>query len=141
LRGGVAGGTAPSLADARCRPACGGRFDVGSGMARGVLAGDAGPIPARLFLSGYEQRALHGECACSSPACIHLRALAGRLLDACLDGDDRLHEPLRSFTELPSWKRFLSALSPPEVATAPCKERLTFQVALGDHRASVAIGV
>lgn len=114
------------------------KIDVETGVADGALVHPRGVISAQLFLSGYERRALAGECArCRTPRCLHVRVLAARLLDACLDERDRLAGPLRSFAEVPSWKRFLLALSPDEVAPN-AKERLSFRLRI-DERVSIGI--
>jgi superfamily II DNA or RNA helicase len=113
-----------------------------TGVAAAQLLGGEGeaPIAARLFLSGYEQRALEGECArCARPGCLHVRALAARLLDACLLPGDRLHAPLLAFAEVPSWRRFLRALSPDDARGADGAERLGFRVRVEDGRASVGV--
>lgn len=90
--------------------------DAASGLCRGVLIGEP-LVEVELDLSSYEQQALEGSCAlCSEACCVHVAVLVARLLDACLDGNDRLSDALTSFACSPSWRRFLEAAtrtSPP----------------------------
>jgi superfamily II DNA or RNA helicase len=114
--------------------------DVETGTARGQLRAGDGPIAVRLFLSGHEQRALHGECErCARPGCLHVRALAARLLDACHAQGDRLHAPLAEIARVPSWRRFLRAIKADEAPAEGRPERLGFRVRLDDGRAKVAV--
>jgi hypothetical protein len=113
-------------------------LSAASGVCAAELAhADGSALRVRLLLSGHEQRPIEGECeACATPRCVHVRALAGRLLDACLRDGDRLHAPLLELVRVPSWRRFLSALEP-EVSEASEAGRLCFVVRLAGERASV----
>lgn len=117
--------------------------DLSSGVVTGHILGgpDQEPVVAELLLSGFEQRALSGRCSASRGATgIHVMAVAGRLLDAVLLPEDRLHEPLLEFVGVPSWERFVRALQPTAGHTeAPASGRLTFRVRLEGHRASVGV--
>jgi superfamily II DNA or RNA helicase len=117
---------------------------VGSGVARAALRGEDGhpPFGVKLMLSGFEQRALEGVCErCRRPRCIHVRALAARLFDACLVQEDALHEPLLQIARVPSWKRFMQALQPQEGDSTEASARLCFRVRLADGNASVGVSL
>lgn len=119
-----------------------------SGMCEGrFLLADtqASTLEARLYLAGFEQRAIEGACRlCSRQPCVHAQALAARLLDACLCADDRLHASLLAFAARPSWQLFFEAALPPEPArTAAGRERtpeqLTYCLRVLGDAVSVAV--
>jgi superfamily II DNA or RNA helicase len=84
--------------------------------------GDEPSATVSLELSGHEHRALEGRCtACTRRPCLHVLALAGRLLEACLDPDDRLHAQLLELTRVPSWRRFVDAIREPDAHEAPAQ--------------------
>lgn len=84
-------------------------------------------LAVRLFLSGFELRQIEGECSvCAGARCVHAVAVAARLLDACLDPKDRLHQPLRELVEVPSWKRVLHELTERDSTRARRTERVGF---------------
>ncbi len=115
-------------------------LEAGTGTARAALrvAEQAPPIELTLHLSGFEQRAIAARCsACADGRCLHIAALATRLLEACLDSRDRLHEPLTAFANVPSWRRFLAALSPPQSAASEPGACIQFAVRLEQGRALV----
>ncbi|MFT3923842.1 MAG: DEAD/DEAH box helicase [Myxococcales bacterium] len=86
-------------------------------------------VAVNLFLSGYEQRAIEGECThCAGSRCIHVVSVAARLLDACLDVEDRLHGRLCEWVEVPSWKRVLHELTEPERVREARGEHIVFQL-------------
>ncbi len=115
-------------------------IEVETGVCRGRLLGDEGkgPLAVSLFLSGFEQRAIQGDCGqCKRMPCVHVQALAGRLLDACLVPADRLHLALTAFASVPSWRRFMAALSAGEERADQTSERLAFVVRVQGELASV----
>ncbi len=88
-------------------------------------------LAVRLFLSGFEQRQIEGQCAqCEGVHCPHVSALAARVLDACLDPSDRLHERLRELVEVPSWQRVLHELTEHEVKRGQPGDRVGFLLRL-----------
>lgn len=104
-------------------------LDATSGVCSGALFdGVTGsPSGVSLHLSGYEHRGIEGRCdACSEPRCRHVAALAARLLDACLEPSDRLHETLLAFSGRPSWQRFVQALAPVRTSGAQAGQTLRF---------------
>jgi hypothetical protein len=112
--------------------------DPANGRCRGVLLGKSFAT-ARLELRGYEQCALEASCSeCRDPGCVHVAALAARLLDACLDTADRLHIALAAFTRTPSWRRFLDEVSSAPSAPQEHADLISFVVAREGAR--VAIG-
>lgn len=144
LRALIGNATLLTLHAFRFVPARAVSVDIDTGVTRGHLHVDdpRGSIAVKLWLSGYEQRALHAECELCHPpgiasTCVHVRVLAARLLDACLDVNDRLHAPLLAMAEVPSWKRFLHALklNPTSIDTAT--QRLFFGVQLNGERVVV----
>jgi len=142
LRGVLGGVDLPTLHTLRFVPAHPVSLDVDTGICRGRLLGDEGngPLAVALFLSGFEQRAIQGECAqCKRMPCVHVRALAGRLLDACLLATDRLHGPLAEFVRVPSWRRFMSALSAGAEREQSNAERLAFCLRIQGELASVGV--
>jgi len=142
LRGVLGGIELSTLHTLRFVPAHPVTLDVQSGVCRGRLRGDEGqgPLAVSLFLSGFEQRAIEGECGqCKRMPCVHVRALAGRLLDGCLSPTDRLHDTLSDFASVPSWRRFMAALSAGEERKAEATERLVFVVRVEGELASVGV--
>ena len=135
----VDGTSLEMLASVRFVPALRVQVDPHTGVARGALSGGApGPIEVELHLSGYEHRALVSRCArCRKPPCLHVRALAARLVDACLDEGDALHESLCALSAEPSWKRFVRAISEPPPEARPARdqtrERLCFRADVDHH--------
>ncbi len=120
-------------------------IDLDSAVCRGQLQdSDALPSQARLFLAGFEHRALVGQCTCDKPGCVHVRALAARLCDACLEPSDRLHGVLCELVRVPSWQRFLRAVQPDGLGTGTASEadapRLSFRVRLDASREFVRVG-
>ncbi|UJR85567.1 DEAD/DEAH box helicase [Sandaracinus amylolyticus] len=141
LRACVAGTELLALHAVRFLPARPVSVDDESGVARGAIVGAAAPIAVRLRLAGHEQRAIEGECEqCKRGGCIHVRALAARLLDACLDEQDRLHATMRDLVAVPSWRRFLDAVVEPAI-TSPSSagERLAFRVRVEGERVLVGV--
>ena len=118
-------------------------IDLASGVARGAVKTEPTEPSAQvaLYLSGYEQRALEGTCdLCGAgAACLHVRALAARLLDAVWLSQDRLHPALAELVSVPSWQRFMHALSPPALASAAAADSLWFSLRMVDGRVSVAV--
>jgi superfamily II DNA or RNA helicase len=114
-------------------------IDRVTGVCRGQLRMDPNEPPrfVRVYLSGYEQRALHAECECEVPTCRHTRALAARLIDACLDPKDRLHAGLLEFVREPSWQRFVRALQPEAPSAETSADRVSFRIRLDGERARV----
>lgn len=107
-------------------------IELSSGVAEGYpRTPSQGQTRVRLFLAGYEQRGLIGDCDdCGEGTCDHVLALGGRLLDGALMPDDRLHGPLLEYVSEPSWKSFLAAMDPPairEAAQAP-RGKLSFRL-------------
>jgi superfamily II DNA or RNA helicase len=117
-------------------------LSASSGVCVARLRGsdDAASVQVKLYLSGFEQRALSGECSvCKQTPCLHVRALAGRLLDGCLWPEDRLHAALQAFAGVPSWQRFFAELEPSSEHAGAAAERLSFALRmLGDN---VSVGV
>jgi superfamily II DNA or RNA helicase len=114
-------------------------IDQDTGVCRGVLRNEASSLSVHLLLSGYEQRALEGQCElCLQPGCIHAAALAGRLIDACARAEDRLHQALVEFTRVPSWRRFVDALA---AEPAPQQARAQLHFVLRLETARLALGV
>jgi len=113
--------------------------DAANGACRAQLrtAPDETARAVRLYLSGYEQRALHTECECAVPGCQHVRALAARLVDACCDPEDRLHASLCEFVREPSWQRFVRALRAEPEASDAQAERVSFRIRIDGDRALV----
>ncbi|MDB4988525.1 MAG: Superfamily helicase, partial [Myxococcaceae bacterium] len=143
LRAFVAGTELSELHMLRFVPARPVTLQLEAGTARALIKTVEGARPAQLtlYLSGYPQRALEGSCdTCVDLRCLHLKALAARLLDACLSADDRLHEALVSFVEVPPWRRFLGALSPESASerAASTADVLGFSLRLEGERLSVA---
>lgn len=127
------------LNDASFVPARPVAVDAASGACRAQLrvAHDEPARSVSLYLSGYEQRALHVECECGAAGCQHVRALAARLIDACCDSDDRLHEALCEFVREPSWKRFVRALSAEPEEPDSQADRISFRLRIEGDRAFV----
>jgi superfamily II DNA or RNA helicase len=128
-------GRAPAALHAlRFSPARPLSIDEQSGLCEARLLAEAGSeaIAVQLYLAGFEQRALHAACRlCSGQPCLHVQALAGRLLDACLDRDDRLHAPLVRFVARPSWELFFAAAQGTQPRRAQAeRERLAFVLRL-----------
>jgi superfamily II DNA or RNA helicase len=124
-------GRAPSTLHAlRFSPARPLSIDGESGVCEARLLAEAGSEASavKLYLAGFEQRALHAACRlCARQPCLHAQALAGRLLDACLDRDDRLHAPLLRFAARPSWELFFAAAQGTEPQRGQAaRERLAF---------------
>jgi superfamily II DNA or RNA helicase len=87
--------------------------DVVSGVCRGTIVA-ASAVEVTLQFTGVQRLAVRAACdACRGERCVHRRALAARLLDACLDPDDRLHGLLRALAQAPPWMRFLATVAPP----------------------------
>ena len=144
LRALIADETLAALSAVRFVPARRVSLDEETGVARGEVRGGSSDasITVTVFLSGFEQRALHTACgACKKLGCLHVRALAGRLLDACLFEADRLHAPMRAFTSVPSWKRFLEALALRPSESVSRAERIGFRLRLEGERARVGVVV
>ncbi|AKF11023.1 DEAD/DEAH box helicase [Sandaracinus amylolyticus] len=142
LRGCVAGTELVALHAVRFLPASPVRVDDERGVARGSIVGAAAPFGVKLRLAGHEQRAIEGECEqCTRGGCIHVRALAARLLDACLDEQDRLHATMRDLVAVPSWRRFLDAVAEPAASpsTSSASERLAFRVHVEGERVLVGV--
>ncbi|MEY4577070.1 MAG: hypothetical protein RL701_1773, partial [Pseudomonadota bacterium] len=117
-------------------------LDLETGICRGILHTDGDSTTARLWLSGYEDRAIEARCElCSELACRHVAALAARLIDACKDPQDPLRRSLTEFTRVPSWQRFVDALSGGAPAQATNKElvALGYSVRIEEGRCSVAV--
>ena len=137
LRGMLGGSTLAALHAAGFVPARPVSVDATSGACRALVrAGSADPQRVRIALSGYEQRTPHAECGCGQPSCLHVRALAARLIDACCDPRDRLHARLLELARVPSWQRFLRALEP-RAASAEQRERIAFRLRLDGERVLV----
>lgn len=137
LRAVLAGRSLASIDAVRFLPARPVSIDA-SGTARGHFQPGEGrpPIHTRLFLSGYEQRALEGECdVCVRQPCLHVASLAARVLEALLLEGDRLHPQLVALTREPSWKRFLDALEPESPAEDERGERIGFRLRVEGERA------
>jgi hypothetical protein len=132
-------GTEPAaLAPVRFVPARPVALALASGVCQGELCVSEGSLRVRLLLSGFEQRPIEGDCdRCRTPRCVHVRALAGRLLDACLREDDRLHAPLCELVRVPSWRRFLAALEPEVTDGRSAASQLCFVVRLAGGAASI----
>ncbi|MDB4975462.1 MAG: Superfamily helicase [Myxococcaceae bacterium] len=143
LRAFVSGSELSELHRLRFVPARPVSLELEAGLARGALTLGDGLAPAQLtlLLSGYAQRALEGRCsACTEPRCLHLKALAARLLDACLLPDDRLQPLLQAFVSVPPWQRFMDALAPAsESRRAPGTAlSLSFSLRLDAERLAIA---
>jgi SNF2 family DNA or RNA helicase len=118
------------------------RIDMDSGVVHGhVRAGVDGKIvELKAFLSGFEQRAITVACeACRASHCLHRRALAARLLDACHDAADALHAALYEFVRVPSWQRFLREARGAGETRRAENERLVFRLRIEGERASVGM--
>lgn len=120
-------------------------LDAASGVGRGALVTEPTepPIAVAIWLSGYEHRALEGHCsACDGAPCEHVAALGARLFEACVDPRDRLHEALVRFVGVPSWQRFMHALTP-DLARTPegpaARDRLAFSLRLVEGALSVGV--
>jgi superfamily II DNA or RNA helicase len=115
-------------------------LESGVALAMLVAAPEQGPTAVRMFLSGFEQRPLTGECdQCRQELCIHVRVLGARLFDACLARDDRLHSVLLQLAGTPSWKRFLAEISPEDESAKRTRDHLAFVLRIEDERASIAV--
>jgi superfamily II DNA or RNA helicase len=136
-----------ALAGVRFMPARPVRVDVRTGSCEGMLLADDGsPLRVQLHLSGFEQRALASRCArCSEARCVHVQALAARLLDALHAPHDRLHASLCELSDKPSWQRFVAALQrdedaePAAGAGALQPGQLAFRVRLEERAISVGV--
>jgi superfamily II DNA or RNA helicase len=136
-----------ALAAVRFIPARPVRVDARTGSGEGMLLDhEASPFSVKLHLSGYEQRALANECARCSECCVHVQALAARLLDALHAPDDRLHAGLRALCERPSWQRFVAALQRDEDADHAASSegssqpgQLAFRLRLDERAISVGV--
>lgn len=121
-----------ALAAMRFVPARPVTLECETGVAHGPLRDEDDPrtyCAARLYLSGHEHRRLHSDCTCrEATPCRHVLALAGRLLDAALDGDDRLHPSMCAVAAQPSWRRFVNALQPMTSPSAPPRGSLSFRL-------------
>jgi superfamily II DNA or RNA helicase len=70
--------------------------------------------------------------------CLHVRALAARLIDACCDPQDRLQPALIEFVSIPSWQRFVRALHAEPAAEREARsERVSFRIRVDGDRAYV----
>jgi superfamily II DNA or RNA helicase len=139
LRALLTPGAPASLHGLRFAPGRPVTIDADTGVCRGVLRNEASGVSVQLLLSGYEHRALEGTCeSCAQPSCIHVATLAGRVIDACVQPQDRLHQALAAFTRVPSWRRFVDALaSDPQ----PQAARAALHFVLRLDAARVAVGV
>jgi len=90
------------------------------------------PYAPKLLLSGFEQRALSSSCTCGLNACLHVKALAARLYEACVAADDRLHAGLLTLVEVPTWRRFLDAARGDEPRSASAVQKVAFQLQVGE---------
>jgi superfamily II DNA or RNA helicase len=98
------------------------------------------PAEVRVQLAGYEQRPLHTTCSvCGLEPCVHARAAAGRLLDACLWSEDRLHESLLRFVARPSWQLFFAQADALASDVRSEAVELSFVLRINGERASVAV--
>jgi superfamily II DNA or RNA helicase len=134
--------TAVELARLKFTPRRPVALDAQTGVARGALKSSlsAPQIEVSVQLAGYEQRALHSSCSeCDAQSCLHVRALAGRLLDACLSSDDRLHGELARFVTRPSWQLFFTRAQAPEVRTEEAPSQLSFVLRSAGERLSVGV--
>jgi superfamily II DNA or RNA helicase len=140
LRAFLAGTELEELHDQRFVPARPVSLDLAGVSARGTLRTAERPAHVTLFLSGYLQRSLEAQCdACTTPRCLHQRALAARLLDACLAPDDRLHPALVELVGVPPWQRFLRALAPADERAGSSAQTLTFSLRLLADKLSIAV--
>lgn len=121
-------------------------LDDETAIARGAIHAGEGPaFTVSLFLSGFEDRAIDTTCErCTLRPCLHVQALAARLLDACHDADDRLHRALVALVAEPSWRRFLRAIAAePQAATGQAaradETRLRFRVRVVGEKVTVAV--
>ena len=132
LRALLAGTQPEDLAPWRFVPAHPVTLDEADHSAAGLLHWEGGETcRVRLFLGGFEHRGLIGDCErCGEGVCVHVRALGGRVLDAALAPEDRLHGGLRQVTSQPSWQHFVAALAPQATAQqAPqAQDQLSFQL-------------
>jgi superfamily II DNA or RNA helicase len=133
LRALLAGARLSALHTLRFVPARPVSLEVHTGTCFGVLrsAQSTEPCEVKLWLSGFEQRALEGACErCDSARCLHVQALAARLMDAVLLPEDRLHAVLLELARVPSWKRFVGALSASETRDENAQRlgRLSFRI-------------
>jgi superfamily II DNA or RNA helicase len=141
LRSLVSGTSLTSLHSVRFAPARSVSLDPKTGVCRGLFVAheQGAPRTVRLRLSGFEQRVPSGECeSCARPGCIHVRALAGRLLDACHDEEDSLRGAIDELVLEPSWRRFLDAVTSSEAAE-PSDSKIGFELELNGDRASVRV--
>jgi superfamily II DNA or RNA helicase len=132
----------PTLHSVAFLPAKPVRLEPATGVARAYVRGsESGSIiDLRAFLSGYEQRAISIDCnGCRARSCVHRRALAARLLDACHDTGDALQVVLLEFVRIPSWQRFLREAHGAEEVRSRSKERVVFRIRIEGERASVGM--
>jgi len=115
-------------------------LDIRSGVVAGAVRADSGePVAVELFLAGYEHRGLEGACAtCRRHPCLHLRALAARCFDVCLDATDRLRGPIEAFVATPSWKGFVDSLTE---RAEPNRPSIEFIARFADGGVSIAPSV
>jgi superfamily II DNA or RNA helicase len=143
LRGLLDGRTVSALHALRFSPGHPVSLDTVSGICEARLSAEAGSEASvvRLYLAGFEQRALHAACGvCARQPCLHAQALAGRLLDACLDGADRLHAPLARFVARPSWELFFAAAQGAESGSERAeRERLSFVLRRAGDALSIGV--
>ncbi|HET8937136.1 MAG TPA: SNF2-related protein [Polyangiales bacterium] len=86
-------------------------LDANSGTCQAMLRSQK-ITEVSLQLDGFEDSSLLGSCeSCAACACVHKAALAARVLDACLDSQDRLHAAISGLTGVPSWQRLLTRLT------------------------------
>lgn len=116
-------------------------LDAKTGVCRGILHGEENSFLVRIWLSGYEQRALDSRCElCDTARCLHVAALAGRLLDACLEHEDSLRGVLQELVQVPSWQRFVDALGGgSETEREREATTLSFSIRLEGGRVSVGV--
>jgi superfamily II DNA or RNA helicase len=133
--------TPRALMNVRFSPARLVKLEAASGSCRATLprALEA-PIEVSVLLAGYEQRALHTTCSeCATQPCLHARALAGRLLDACLLTDDRLHDALARFVARPSWQLFFARAESAAKSDAGEQLEISFALRVANQRISVGV--
>jgi superfamily II DNA or RNA helicase len=116
---------------ARARPV---RIDASTTCAQAAVFGASSsePCAPKLLLSGFEQRALSASCSCEAAACLHVKALAARLYEACVAPDDRLHAELLALVEVPTWRRFLDAARGDEPRATSAAQTVAFQLQVGE---------
>ncbi len=136
LRALLAGVRLSTLHTLRFVPAHPVALAVETGTCTGALRAPkvAEPFEVKLLLSGFEQRALEGVCQhCEGSRCVHVQALAARLMDAVLLPEDRLHAALLELTRVPSWKRFVGGLAAAETRDENAQRlgRLSFRIRMG----------